>query len=932
MHAMARTYYEIRYYDTLDEGAATVVHDARRGSVRLNYNGDEEKIQDIIGSVLYLEVFDKEALDGKFKDFYTADETRWRVEVWYVDIIQPDRTRIFWQGFIMPEQYEEPYKAGNIPVKVTATDGLGRLKGKYLDDAYYEDEYTVMQFITACLLKTGNAFETYFSPAIINYHKKQWDEINKSGARFMDGDDKLDCYDILQSLLQDMLCVVYQEWATWFVVGVNKLAVPELIYVRYNTTGGVIDKALGVRTPYDVAGLVLKSPTVGVVTPYKNIEVSSPVKEISLSPELSEKTRDGWVLPAPLDIVNVGERLLFREWLVEGYSTVSGNTFWTPIVRPADGILNLGYPKGSTFYDSKYVRLARKLFVTAGQKLKLDFSFEHPREEGKNTRILFEIRIDDLDGHEQVISREVRFDENTIPEEQEFEDYLTAEFVVQHNGYLDVRIYKPTISGTTLATMRLETLELEHIGYEEVETFTSVINDDYSTEVAVELAYGDDMSGCGWRLEKLDEQSVDLYAKGLDIKSVFTFDNEPYVVLDLRELFFVKDFPDFIEVQQGGSGAFVPVPVGEVTYNFFNGEQMVFTYDATALGFTIAASDVLRCLVKDYNYPAGDRATWREWVDDVYQILPKRYGEVVAQVYRNLYKDPHNTLDIDLLGIYGMSALIAFHYIDDKVFYPLNVSLDLGQGRTSGFYSEAFYGAPSSGNIPPIVDAGPDQELTDTQSTATLQATESDPDGTIVTRLWEVITGTATINAPTALETTLSGLVDDEITLRITVTDDDGASASDEITLSRKRDYAIDNTILVNNNTADATGQTVERKEQLAFTPVIPAGQVLTLEHTVRLETTNDAAGANSNVFFECLKNGQLVAQAVDDTVMSFSVSYIDGDVITYEVTSDSQSESGEGSTSGISRVVIGIVTFQNALGSVTNDPYSIQAASSANS
>jgi hypothetical protein len=41
-----------------------------------------------------------------------------------------------WQGYILPDLYSEPYKQVNFFVNFTATDGLARLKGKYLTDDF----------------------------------------------------------------------------------------------------------------------------------------------------------------------------------------------------------------------------------------------------------------------------------------------------------------------------------------------------------------------------------------------------------------------------------------------------------------------------------------------------------------------------------------------------------------------------------------------------------------------------------------------------------------------------------------------------------------------------------------------------------------------------------------------------------------------------
>lgn len=933
---MDRTCFQVRYYDRQNTDATPIIHPAIQNSVQLDYKGGKNKIQDIIGSVCDVKILDPTSADARFESFYTSDETRWRTQIWYIDPDDPSRNRVFWQGHIMPEQYSEPYTTDNLRISVRATDGLGRLKGKKFSDTFYSSEHTVVQVLSDCLAATGNDFSLYLSPAITNATVPEWENIYVSGALWAgdDGDDFESVYEILKDVLRSLQCIVYQEWGRWFVVGYNKQAIEDITYRRYDASG-VYQETLNLdRTPYDVSAVQLVTPVLDIVTPLKQIAVRSSVPETVLPTSLSDEKREDYALVAPLDVVNVGQRLLFRNWLVEGYdATIGTDTFFAPIVRPDRGKLVIGIPRGE-FDANKYVRLERKLFVTQGQKLKVDFNFTYSLNLDKGVRIVIAFVVDDLDGNETTVEQEVRFDDDALLDTYErFDDQLTKEFIVRSNGYLDIRIYKPTAGANAnlVPAMELESISIEDIDYMDEEKCESVINEDYSIVEDITLPISDIVKegAAGFRLSPLDNRTVDLYDKDLDIKSVFAVDGIDYVVLDLRELFFVDDFRESIQVQQGSAGPWVDVVITDVVYNYQDGEQMVFSYPADVLGFVISTGDSLRCQVKDYVYPAGSREGWQQWVDDVYGILPARYCDVVAGIYRNLYNDTHNRLNIKLKNIITYSTLFSFHYKEQKTWYPLNLKLQLDTGYSDVIANEAYYGRPVSDNIPPIVDAGPDQELTDSQNTASLQATAADPDGVIVSQLWTVVTGSVIINTPNALATTLSGVNDDIVTLQITVTDDDGATASDTVTLRRKKDYAVSNTIIEDTNDVDPESQTVIREEQLGFSPVIPAGQILTIEHNVLLQKTDDAAGASTTVFFECRKNGQLVAQMSDAGTQTFSLSYINGDTITYEVSSDSQTAPGEGSSNGLSRVRLQNFSFQTGIGVITNSPYTIQASSS---
>lgn len=86
---------------------------------------------------------------------------------------------------------------------------------------------------------------------------------------------------------------------------------------------------------------------------------------------------------------------------------------------------------------------------------------------------------------------------------------------------------------------------------------------------------------------------------------------------------------------------------------------------------------------------------------------------------------------------------------------------------------------PDIPNNPPTAFAGPDSTI---EVTAMLYGTGTDPEGKPVTYLWEQVKGTpAVIETPTKETTKVSSLSPGENVFRLTVTDEKGAKASDEV-------------------------------------------------------------------------------------------------------------------------------------------------------
>ena len=97
--------------------------------------------------------------------------------------------------------------------------------------------------------------------------------------------------------------------------------------------------------------------------------------------------------------------------------------------------------------------------------------------------------------------------------------------------------------------------------------------------------------------------------------------------------------------------------------------------------------------------------------------------------------------------------------------------------------------APPS-NQPPIANAGPDPSV-DADTVVILMGTASDPDGTIVSYLWEQTGGTVVVlsGAESAIATFIAPDVpaDETLTFRLAVTDNDGAEASAGVNVMVRR-------------------------------------------------------------------------------------------------------------------------------------------------
>ena len=92
------------------------------------------------------------------------------------------------------------------------------------------------------------------------------------------------------------------------------------------------------------------------------------------------------------------------------------------------------------------------------------------------------------------------------------------------------------------------------------------------------------------------------------------------------------------------------------------------------------------------------------------------------------------------------------------------------------------------GNLPPVVNAGPDQTVTLAKATDSIRltGTATDPDGTVVTYLWSQVSGpnTPTITTAGSPSTYVKGFVTGTYVFQLTATDNKGATGVKTVQLT----------------------------------------------------------------------------------------------------------------------------------------------------
>jgi len=881
--------YYIDIIDTTSPLTRIIVESASASGIVLNWNGGDTKDETaIVSSELNFDMLTKTADDAAFINFFSGDEHRFKVMI--KDSVDD---AIIWQGYVLPDLYSEPYKNVCFFVSFTATDGLGRLKGKYLPEEYYSREKSLIDIYCQILKLTGIELDLYFLPAIENFVNKDWNTIYIDTENFIDGKKKKDAYSILETLLQDTLCVCYQADNRWYIEGLNQRNVRQVAYKKYDVDGVFVANVAYDRLLKNITPLV--TPMITVIPPYNEITVTHKKIEPSLPKTASQEKNDGWAI-----VTGVVGQLYPNEWMDHG------GVF--PFCVKPDYYVTIPH-LSVNFAPDKWISLKNKIFFSNGQKVQLKFSFDIKRP-GISDANPTDMNLWKNPFQYQILFNGVVLYSNfggvvTDFEQIVFDDNANAILEIEHifieDGLFDIKIWAPPGNSgiTRIEAIVIKKCEVSVIGFEEEEIITDLISGDFTVDKEVELNFSDDKSGysTSFRLAKLKEQTTYYNEIEVTILYGFTLNEKFYSVIQLDGAFLVKN--NKYQVYFDGN----LVVVNDIVYNFNNGEQMVLETASLYLSGTFT--------VKKYavNDLIDSRANWIQWTDAIYKIENSSYSKVVANIYRRIFNQAVEKLDVTALNAVKFNDIILFKYVYEKDFFVLNCSWNLDENKTTltlgrSHYKDANSTTPGDENIPPIVLAGDDIYIEDGITTTSLLATAYDPDGYIASQIWTKTVGGFgdIIETPWNLDTNLQSLTEDFYTYKIQVTDNDGATAVDTVNVIRIKNYTV--TLDLVEETIEPAGDrpSIIRKYKLNFAPELLPGFIVTFSGSIYLLTSiSGTYGVDGYSKYEIFKNGYSVEigeGSYPGEVIGITLNYISGDEIFIELTTSAQAgTAGSGDT-----------------------------------
>ncbi|CAL2095859.1 conserved protein of unknown function [Tenacibaculum sp. 190524A02b] len=212
-------FFNIKIIDTHENDRVLINENTQINSPKLVWNGSDEKFKNLMSSELHFN-FLVEHGGESFYHLFTGSETRYKV---LLEGEHDGVVSLLWQGFLLPEQFQEPWDGGNYFVDFISTDGFGRLKQKKMSPNYYVQKKSVLEVVMHCLNLTGLNLKLFFAPSLQNSgFTLNYKDLDVDGSCYVDDGDKMNAYDVLVNLITSLGCRLFQYNGKWCLIGLNR--------------------------------------------------------------------------------------------------------------------------------------------------------------------------------------------------------------------------------------------------------------------------------------------------------------------------------------------------------------------------------------------------------------------------------------------------------------------------------------------------------------------------------------------------------------------------------------------------------------------------------------------------------------------------------------------------------------------------------------
>jgi hypothetical protein len=273
---MKVNYFDINIIDMQENAQVVSLEKTALGAPALIYNGADNLHQLIMTSELHFSFLVSELNSTKYKHLFTGSEVRYKVEL--IDDSVYNYPQTIWCGYLLPEQFNEPYKAKDYFIEFIATDGVALLKDKEFSvtiDVTSNTKISILDTINQCLLKTGLVLPIRFSEAIQSaIFELDYLQFETDILAYKEDTNYQDAFTVLENCLTFLGCKLFQFDGFWYVTGLNKQKETTVVYKQYEYIVGsgklIYDKNVTV-TKELITSPILEGASLALIPPYKTI-------------------------------------------------------------------------------------------------------------------------------------------------------------------------------------------------------------------------------------------------------------------------------------------------------------------------------------------------------------------------------------------------------------------------------------------------------------------------------------------------------------------------------------------------------------------------------------------------------------------------------------------------------------------------------------
>jgi len=701
---------------------------AQASSIKLIYNGADDRLQLLMTSELRFSLLVTDGSDAKFKHLLINDETRYKVVVEVLDDSNVVLDNL-WTGFLLPDQFNEPYITGSFFVNFIATDGLGLLKYKYYTPLIIGTE-TITSVISNCLLKTKVEAPLHIAPAIENaVESMKVDKLTVDNNAYFDDEKQTydNCYNILERILLIIGSKLFQYNSEWYIVGINRFEDQNIVFDRYNLFGGAyLDTNVYTRDIHPIVFLD-KSTNVDMIQSYKSVSFSFDrnFEDQILSKDIVYQPIDNGATWSDSNFTlkywhtnfnNTGGINPVILGTKDGSNAVWNNGIW--VDNP--GYVTITTSVDSATIDNNYMNLLHPVFINGNKKIGLKISgtvlfINDTLDKDFSDCVLYEVLFNGV----VIISNKTSFTDHAL---YDFElrnsgknlDFkLDIEEIILYDfGYLDIRFYAFKNDTVYVNPKVLILHELEFITNNKSVIKETLTRDENLTLIKdIESFHGSSLTDLTNRkigilpsvpfssyivdlpevLEQIPSSSFTVYDVTRNDITVthhrieFTYD-------DWQKL---KSNENIFYLKKGGVGALVKPSYYQLldhipgsTYPFIDPLPQIqaFIFDQDVV--LSSPPELIESGDEIWIYKAATQITyadrhylmkdWKLYGGDQAEPLLK----ILAMLYHNQVEKRRFVLNGEALGLYSPLEYIKFNYIDDRYFIPTALTLDLVNGKT----------------------------------------------------------------------------------------------------------------------------------------------------------------------------------------------------------------------------------------------------------